>query len=123
MPVRSAIFVLVALMLPVLAGPQATPIATGDAETISCRSLEMHTDDDLKVTIIIFHQRNQEQRSQLAALLQQHSGAMVEVQTADGKWRRARLLRLKSCFGRGLLIMPAAAPFSERAVFSLRLAQ
>ena len=31
------------------------------------------------------------------------------------------MARLKSCFGRGLLILPAAAPFSERAKFILRL--
>ncbi len=54
-------------------------------------------------------------------LLREHSGAMVEVQSGDGVWRRARLVRLKSCFGRGLLMLAAPAPFSDRAEFVLRV--
>ncbi|HYN15609.1 MAG TPA: hypothetical protein VES66_07460 [Terriglobales bacterium] len=117
-------FVLVAplfLILPVLSQAQAAPPATAaDTGTIACRALEAHTDDDLKVTVVVFHQRDEAQRSRLATLLRGHSGAMVEVQASDGVWRRARLLRLKSCFGRGLLLVPAA-PFSDRAEFLLRL--
>ena len=110
------------LSLPFLSGVQAAPPAAApDAGTIACRALETHTDDELKVTVVVFHQRDEAQRSQLAALLREHSGAMVEVQSGDGAWRRARLVRLKSCFGRGLLMLPAPAPFSDRAQFVLRL--
>jgi len=96
------------------------PPTTPDAGTIACRALEAHTDDELKVTVVVFHQRDEAQRSQLATLLREHSGAMVEVQSGDGAWRRARLVRLKSCFGRGLLMLAAPAPFSDRAEFVLR---
>jgi hypothetical protein len=117
------IFVRVALLflaLPVLSEAQAAP-PSADAVTIACRALEAHTDDGLKVTVIVFHQRDEAQRSRLATLLREHSGAMVEVQSGDGAWRRARLVRLKSCFGRGLLMLPAPAPFSDRAEFVLRV--
>ena len=123
MPTR-IVFVLVALLSMLLPAPspaQTAPPRTTDAGTIACRALEAHTDDELKVTVVVFHQRNEAQRSQLAALLREHSGAMVEVQAGDGAWRRARLVRLKSCFGRGLLMLAAPAPFSDRAQFLLRL--
>jgi hypothetical protein len=119
------VFVLVALLLvisPVLSRAQAAPpAATPDTSTIACRVLEAHTDDDLKVTVVVVHQRDEGQRAPLATLLREHSRAMVEVQAGDGAWRRARLVRLKSCFGRGLLMLPAPAPFSDRAEFLLRL--
>jgi hypothetical protein len=121
MPIASVIFTALVLILPVLSSaqiPQA-PIAT--AGMIVCRALETHTDTELKVTVVVFHQRDEAQRSQLAALLRGHSGTMVEVQAGDGNWRRARVVRLKSCFGRGLLLLPAPAPFSERGEFMLRV--
>ena len=107
------------LVMPLPSTPRAAaPPAAG---TVACRALETHTDDELKVTVIVFHQRDEAQRSQLAELLRGHSGQMVEVQATDGTWRRARMVRLKSCFGRGLLILPAPAPFPDRAEFALRL--
>jgi hypothetical protein len=84
--------------------------------------LEAHTDSELRVTVVVFHQRDETQRSQLAPLLRGHSGEMVEVQAGGGAWRRARMVRLKSCFGRGLLILPASGAFPERGEFMLRLA-
>jgi len=103
--------------MPLPSTPQAaTPPA---AVNVAFRALETHTDDE--VTVVVFHQWDEAQRSQLATLLREHSGAMVEVQAADGAWQRARMVRLKSCFGRGLLMLPAPAPFSDRAEFALRL--
>jgi hypothetical protein len=110
------------LILPILSGPQAAPRpATAESGTIACRALEAHTDDNLKITVVVFHQRDEALRPQLATLLRGHSGEMVEVQATDGAWRRARMVRLKSCFGRGLLLLPAPAPFPDRAEFALRL--
>jgi len=109
------------LVSPVLSGSQAAPPASPQAATIACRALEAHTDDELKVTVVVFHQRDEAQRSQLATLLREHSGQMVEVRASDGSWRRARMVRLRSCFGRGLLLLPVPAPFSEHAEFALRL--
>lgn len=120
MQIAPVVFALAAfLILPVLSPAQAAP-TTAEASTIACRALEAHTDDELKVTVIVFHQRDEAQRAPLATLLRERSGAMVEVQGTDGSWRRARLVRLKSCFG-GLLMLPDAAPFPDRAEFALRL--
>jgi len=115
----SAVAATLFFVVPLPSTPQAaTPPAAG---TIACRALESHIDDELKVAIVVFHQRDEAQRSQLATLLREHSGDMVEVQTADGAWRRARMVRLKSCFGRGLLLLPVPVPFADRAEFALRL--
>jgi len=110
------------VMLPAFAGPQTPPnSAAASAGTIACRVLEAHSDDALKVSVVVFHQRDEGQRSQLAELLREHSGTMVEVQAGQGSWQRARLARLKSCFGRGLLMLRGTAHFSEHAEFVLRL--
>jgi len=120
--ILSVVFTALYLIFPVPFTAQAAPHpAAADAGTIVCHALEAHTDSELEVTVVVFHQRNEAQRSQLATLLREHSGAMVEVQSGDGAWRRARLVRLKSCFGRGLLMLPVPAPFSDRAEFVLRL--
>jgi len=119
--IASVMFAALVLMLHFPAGAQVAPSAMTDVNTVACRTLEAHTDDELKVTVVVFHQRDEAQRSQLATLLRGHSGEMVEVRAGDGVWRRARMVRLKSCFGRGLLLLPAPAPFSESAEFTLRL--
>jgi len=121
MRIACGAFVSLLLILPALSKAQAVPPAALPAGTIACRALEVHTDNELKVTVVVFHQRDEAERSQLATLLRGHSGEMVEVQAGDGTWRRARMMRLKSCFGRGLLLLTAPAAFSERADFVLRL--
>jgi hypothetical protein len=108
------------LLLPVLVAAQQVSPSEVAVATLGCRALETYTDGELKVAAIVFHQRDEAQRSQLAALLRDHSGEMVEIQAGDGKWRRARMVRLKSCFGRGLLLLAAPAPVSEHAEFMLR---
>jgi len=49
----------------------------------------------------------------LSALLRQHSGVIVEVQISGGGWQSATVVRLKSCFGRGLLVLPPDAPMPK----------
>lgn len=97
--------------------------ASATLQTIACQVLEAHTDDQLKVTAVIFHQRDDADRARLGAFLRQHSGEMLEIQTGDGSWRRAHVARLKSCFGRGLLFLTAPSTISARGEFLLRLEQ
>lgn len=106
-------------LIPLLASAQTEqhPVAV----TIACRVLETHADPELKVAAILFHQRDAAQRSELAMLLRNYSGQMVQIQGNDGGWRDARMVRLKSCFGRGLLLLAAPSPISEHSQFLLRV--
>ena len=112
-------FAMFFLVLSVLARAQTEPHP--GAVTIACRALESHTDPELRIVVIVFHQRDPAQRSELAMLLRNHSGQMVEIQSDDGKWQGARLMRLKSCFGRGLLLLAMPSPISENSQFLLRV--
>jgi hypothetical protein len=45
------------------------------------------------------------------------------VQIGDGSWQRATVVRLKSCFGRGLLILPPGEPaLKDGETFLLKFA-
>jgi hypothetical protein len=109
----------VVLTTPVLLGAQTEQHPA--AVTIACRALEVHTDPELKTAVIVFHQRDQAQASELAVLLRDHAGEMVEVQGDDGGWHRARMERLKTAFGRGMLMLAAPSPIAEHAQFLLRV--
>ncbi len=104
-----------------LPGMRQLPTApAADGLTVACRALEVHRDEDLKVAVVVFHQKDRNDRSQLAALLRAHSGQIVQFQAGGEAGRGARVFRLKSCFGRGLLLVTGVAPPGERAEFVLR---
>ncbi len=91
------------------------------ANILSCRVMEVHASAELRVITVVFHQKDKNDGPRLGALLGKHSGASVEFQTADGAWHRAQVFRLKSCFGRGLLILAAdEAKLAERRDFVLK---
>jgi hypothetical protein len=78
----------------------------GSGDVVACRVLEAHSAAWPGVTLVLFHQRDKQDQSRLASLLKQKSGAQVGVKAADGDWKPATVIRLKSCFGRGLLLFP-----------------
>jgi hypothetical protein len=88
---------------------EAAPPTKQEARVIECRTLETHTSSEHGVTIVIFHQEAKEEQQHLSDLLRRYSGTNVEWQGNDAKWEPATVIRLKSCFGRGLLVIPAAA--------------
>ncbi len=91
------------------------------ANVVACRVMEVHASAELRVITVVFHQKDKNDGPRLGALLGKHSGASVEFQTADGAWHRAQVFRLKSCFGRGLLIFAAdEAKLAERRDFVLK---
>ncbi|HTV64406.1 MAG TPA: hypothetical protein VMD98_02320 [Bryocella sp.] len=116
---RSLCVVAAVLALSAFANTQSGRDAA--AVTIACRALEVHTDPELKTAVIVFHQRDQAQASELAVLLRDHAGQLVEIQGDDGGWRSARLERLKSAFGRGMLMLAAPSPVAERSQFLMRV--
>jgi hypothetical protein len=107
-------------------GPaQASPQPAGNNAEVECRALEVHTDAAKTVTVVVFHHASEKSRSALAELLRAHSGALVEVaaEGTQGNAWQGTVFRMKSCFGRGLLLLPATAALSKGAVFHLRLPQ
>jgi hypothetical protein len=130
--VRSAIlsFLLLATMaearMVAQAGPaagkaQEQPKASPAGETVTCRVLDTWAVEKMGVALALFHQSDKADATKLAELLRHRDGARVEFQTPDGCWHEARVLRLKACFGRGLLVFPAAsAALAPREKFRLR---
>jgi len=88
----------------------ARQVGGAGADTIACRVLEAHASTSPAVVAVVFHQRDKIDQARLSSALRQHSGEGVEVETGDGKSVSATVVRLKSCFGRGLLLLPADAP-------------
>jgi hypothetical protein len=98
---------------PAAAGPPGSPVA--------CRVLEAHADAALGVTVVVFHQRDDADRARVGALLRAHDGAAIEFQTSDGASHAATVMRLKACFGRGLLLFRSGgAVLAEKDEFLLR---
>jgi len=116
---KSKLLATLVLFVPALAMAQGEKHAA--SVTIACRALEVHTDPELKTAVIVFHQRDQAQRSELSVLLHDHSGEMVEIQGDDGGWHSARMERLKTAFGRGMLMLAAPSPIAEHSQFLLRV--
>ncbi len=91
------------------------------AETVACKVLESSTSERPSITLAVFHHRDAADRARLGTILRQHNGEPVEFQTADGRWHAATLLRLKTCFGRGLLLFdPGSARFAPGDTFLLK---
>ncbi len=100
------------------AAPAPRPQA---ANVLACRVMEAHASAELHVTTVVFHQKDKNDGPRLGALLGKYSGTPVEFQTTDGAWHRAQVFRLKSCFGRGLLVFAAAeTQLAERRDFVLK---
>jgi hypothetical protein len=92
------------------------------SEVIACRVLEAHTSRRTETTVAVFHQKDDKDRARLAGFLRKQPEMSVEFQTADGAWHPATVFRLKSCFGRGLLIFAAGtAQLGTGDTFLLKL--
>ncbi len=104
-------------------GAQAQGAGTkAENETIPCRVVEAFEAGKLGVRTILFHQRDKADGPRLGALLLAHSGEEMEFETRDGQRHRAVVFRVKSCFGRGLLLVPMSeVKLGERDEFTLRL--
>jgi hypothetical protein len=97
------------LTLTHLSVTRATAAPTREpSRIVKCKVMETHTSAERGVTLVIFHQSTKEEQKRLAEFLKQDSEAGVEWHSAAGsEWHAATVIRLKSCFGRGLLLFPA----------------
>jgi hypothetical protein len=84
-----------------------------EANLVQCRVLESHASKQPAAGFVVFHQRDKQDQPRLSTLLQQHSGTVVDLRADGGNWQSATVVRLKSCFGRGLLVLPSGAPMPE----------
>ncbi|HXX43751.1 MAG TPA: hypothetical protein VEJ38_03420 [Candidatus Acidoferrales bacterium] len=94
------------------------------AETgvIACRVMEAHTSANPAATVIVFHQQHKEDGPRLGAVLGSHSGERMEIQAGGAAWTAVTIFRLRSCFGRGLMVLPPGAPeMKDGATFLLRI--
>lgn len=92
-----------------LDGPSPAAAAAA-GPTISCRVIESAASAQSHVRLAIFHYANAADRARLGELLRKYDDSTVHFQTSDGSWRSATLSRLKTCFGRGLLVYSASGP-------------
>jgi len=96
---------------------------SANASTIACRVLEAHASAAPAATAVIFHQQNKADQERLGSLLRAHSGEGADIQIANGNWTAVTVFRLKSCFGRGLLLLPAGGPLiKDDSTFLMRFA-
>ncbi len=97
-----------AFAVPSLAARQtpAHPNVAADSDTVQCRVLEAHASAAPAVLVIIFHQQQKQDQPRLSALIKENSGSDAEVQSGGGAWTKSIVFRLRTCFGRGMLILP-----------------
>jgi len=129
MPKKTFVLAVLLLLLVSAASAQtggpSPPQAAGLSErSVACRVMEVFRAERLGTTAAIFHQRDRADGPRLGELLLAHSGAEVEFETRDGRRHRATVVRMKSCFGRGLLLFAAGeARLAKKEEFVLRFPQ
>lgn len=97
--------------------------AEQNPRVVACRVKEAHTSRDPAAGLIVFTQRDKADADRFRALLRSaQEGGAVEFQSGEGgAWQPASIVRLKSCFGRGLLVLPAGTvPPDDGSTFLLR---
>jgi len=93
----------------VCAAAQTTPKTSESGQAVACRVLEAKVVEEMGVALIVFHQAERSDGARLGELLRQNDGAKIKFKTSDGRTHTATLLRLGTCFGRGLLVFPAGS--------------
>ncbi len=112
----------IALCAPLPAGAGQT--GAEEAGVITCRVIEAHAGARPAVVAVVFHQAEKADQPRLGSLLREHSGEEVEVQIGAQTLDEISVFRLKSCFGRGLLLLPAnAPPLKDGATFILKFSE
>ena len=94
-----------------------------ESGVLDCKVLEAHAGSAPAVVVVIFHQTKKQDQPRLEELLKQHSGSNAEVQVGAGAWTKVNVFRLRTAFGRGMLLLPAGAPaMKDGDTFRIRFA-
>lgn len=108
--------------LTLLLVPAALAQKEAREETVRCRVMEVFVSERTGTTAVIFHQRDKADGPRLGELLLARSGEEVEFEMPDARRHRATVARMKSCFGRGMLLFATSeAKLAEKDDFVLRL--
>lgn len=86
--------------------PPQNPESNTNSGPVICSVMETFDDAKLGVRAVIFHQRDKADGPRLGSLLLAHTGEEMELQTTSGQRYRATVFRVKSAFGRGLVLIP-----------------
>lgn len=102
--------------------PLPAPSPESSAHTIACKVMEVFAAQKQGVNAIIFHQRDKVDGPRLGELLKSYSGREMEFETKNGQSHQATIMRMKSCFGRGLLIIASGdVKLGEKDEFILKI--
>jgi hypothetical protein len=122
--VRLVLFVCaVAFAQPSLTARQAASRSNNASEpaVVQCRVLEAHASAAPAALVVIFHQDAKKDQPRLAALVKANSGSDADVQVGSAPWTKARIFRLRTCFGRGMMILaPGEAALKDGDTFRIR---
>jgi hypothetical protein len=89
---------------------------------IVCKVIEVFEEPKLGVRVVLFHQRGKTDGPRLGSLLLEHSGKEVILETPGGGHFQPIVFRVKSCFGRGLMLIPAGRlKLEKNDQFTIRL--
>ncbi|MGH9688423.1 MAG: hypothetical protein ACRD5K_15175 [Candidatus Acidiferrales bacterium] len=99
------------------------PNAAPESNIVQCRVVEAHSSAEPAALLVIFRQQQKQDQPRLAALVKENSGTDAEVQIG-GAWSKVELFRLRTCFGRGMLVFPSAAlSLKDGDTFRIRFAK
>ncbi len=108
--------------MPSIAPPAQAASNPAANQPIICSVMESFEEQKLGVQAVVFHQRDKADGPRLGDLLLKHTGEEMEIEASGGRRYRATIFRVKSCFGRGLAIIPTnRLKLAENDGFSLRL--
>ncbi len=116
-----AIILSIPISAPSIAAPAQAPPPNAGNRPIICSVMESFNEQKLGVQAIVFHQRSKADGPRLGYLLLKHSGEEMEIEASGGRRYRATVFRVKSCFGRGLALIPTSKmKLGENEEFTLR---
>lgn len=124
---RLMVFVCVAVLaVPSLLAHQSASPANPVSELaiVQCRVLEAHASGSPAALVVIFHQQVKKDQPRLSALIKANSGSDAEIQIGGAAWTKAPIFRLRTCFGRGMIILPAErAALKDGDTFRIRFSK
>jgi hypothetical protein len=120
--IAGAVILLINLLALSTGAPAQVHGRNSDTGPITCSVMEVFDEGKLDVRAVVFHQRDKADAPRLGSFLLAHSGQEMELQSTGGRQYRAAVFRVKSAFGRGLVLLPVSKfKLGERDEFNLRL--